>query len=70
MWPASNPTVLLADDDLESALGAYGASGEINLPVVEDRETMRLVGVAPQHEAMFAYQRALDQPHAQERGEV
>ena len=25
-----HPTVLLADDDLESALGAYGASGEIN----------------------------------------
>ena len=64
------PTVLLADDDLESALGTYGASGEINLPVVEDRETMRLVGVAPQHEAMLAYQRALDQPRAEARGEV
>ena len=65
-----HPTVLLADDDLESALGAYGASGETNLPVVEDRETMRLVGVAPQHEVMLAYQRALDQPHAEARGEV
>ena len=65
-----HPTVLLADDDLESALGAYGASGEVNLPVVEDRETMRLVGVAPQHEALLAYQRALDQPRAEARGEV
>ena len=65
-----HPTVLLADDDLESALGTYGASGEINLPVVEDRETMRLVGVAPQHEVMLAYQRALDQPRAEARGEV
>jgi CIC family chloride channel protein len=65
-----HPTVLLADDDLESALGAYGASGEINLPVVEDRETMRLVGVAPQHEALLAYQRALDQPRAEARGEL
>ena len=65
-----HPTVLLADDDLESALGAYGASGETNLPVVEDRETMRLVGVAPQHEVMLAYQRALDQPRAEARGEV
>ena len=65
-----HPTVLLADDDLESALGAYGASGETNLPVVEDRETMRLVGVAPQHEALLAYQRALDQPRAEARGEV
>ena len=64
-----HPTVLLADDDLESALGAYGASGETNLPVVEDRETMRLVGVAPQHEVMLAYQRALDQPRAEARGE-
>ncbi len=65
-----HPTVLLADDDLESALGAYGASGEANLPVVEDRETMRRVGVAPQHEVMLAYQRALDQARAEERGEV
>jgi CIC family chloride channel protein len=65
-----HPTVLSADDDLESALGAYGASGETNLPVVEDRETMRLVGVAPQHEVMLAYQRALDQPRAEARGEV
>lgn len=64
-----HPTVLLADDDLERALGAYGASGETNLPVVEDRETMRLVGVAPQHEVMLAYQRALDQPRAEARGE-
>ena len=64
-----HPTVLLADDDLESALGAYGASGETNLPVVEDREAMRLVGVAPQHEVMLAYQRALDQPRAEARGE-
>ncbi|MCH6587471.1 MAG: chloride channel protein [Proteobacteria bacterium] len=65
-----HPTVLLADDDLESALGAYGASGETNLPVVEDREAMRLVGVAPQHEVMLAYQRALDQPRAEARGEL
>ncbi len=65
-----SPAVLSADDDLESALGAYGASGEANLPVVEDRETMRLIGVAPQHEVMLAYQRALDQARAEERGEA
>ena len=65
-----SPAVLSADDDLESALGAYGASGEANLPVVEDRETMRLIGVAPQHEVMLAYQRALDQARAEERGEL
>ena len=31
---------------------------------------MRLIGIAPQHEAMLAYQRALDQPHAKARGET
>jgi CIC family chloride channel protein len=65
-----HPTVLLADDDLERALGAYGASGEVNLPVVEGRESMRLIGVAPEHVVMLAYQRALDQARAEERGEL
>ncbi len=62
-----HPAVLAAEDDLECAVLAYGASGEVILPVVEDRETLRLIGVALQHEVMLAYQRALDQAHTIER---
>ncbi len=65
-----HPTLLAADDDLETAVGAYGVSGEANLPVVDDRETLRLIGVARQHEVMLAYQRALDQAHTAEHGEL
>jgi CIC family chloride channel protein len=64
------PPVLDADDLLESAVKAYGASGEVILAVVEDPESMRLIGVAPEHEVMVAYHRALDQARAEERGEL
>jgi CIC family chloride channel protein len=74
-WTARNvartrPTVLQADDDLNHAIKAYGASGEVNLPVVDGRETLRLLGVAQEHEVMLAYQRALNQARAEEHGEV
>jgi len=64
------PTVLLADDDLESAVKAYAASGEVFLPVIDHPETRRIVGIAPEHKVMLAYHRALDQARAEERGEV
>ncbi|HSR71122.1 MAG TPA: chloride channel protein [Kiloniellales bacterium] len=63
------PTVLGASDDLERAIQAYGASGEATLPVVESRESMRLVGVAREHEMMLAYHRALEQARGEERGD-
>ncbi len=74
-WTARNvarsrPTVLAAEDDLDTALRAHGASGEVNLPVVDSRETMHLIGVAREPEVALAYQRALNQAHAEERGEV
>ncbi len=64
------PATLLAEDDLETAVKAYATSGQVNLPVVEDRESRRLIGVAHEHDVMLAYHRALDQARAEERGEV
>ena len=65
----NRPTVLQVDDDLEAAVKAYGASGEVFLPVVDHRDTRRIVGVAHEHKVMLAYHRALDQARAEERGE-
>ncbi len=64
------PTVLAAADDLDAALRAHGASGEVNLPVVDSRETLHLIGVAREPEVALAYQRALDQARAEEHGEL
>ncbi len=66
----SRPTVLAATDDLDAALRAHGASGEVNLPVVDNRENLRLIGVAREPEVALAYHRALDQARAEEHGEV
>ena len=66
----ANPAVLQSEDDLEAAVKIYGLSGEVHVPVVDNRETMRLLGVAHEHEVMLAYHRALNQARAEERGEV
>ncbi len=65
----AHPTVLHVGDDLERAVRVFGASGEVHLPVVEDKETLRLAGVAHEHEVMAAYHRALVQARREERGE-
>jgi CIC family chloride channel protein len=65
-----HPAVLRADDDLETAVKAYGSSGQVNLPVIEDKESRRLIGVAHEHDVVLAYHRALEQAHAEERGEA
>jgi CIC family chloride channel protein len=67
MRPA--PTVLELDDDLERAVKVFGASGEVHLPVVDDRKSFRLQGVAHEHELMATYHRALTQARREERGE-
>ncbi len=61
---------LAATDDLDAALRAHGANGEGNLPVVDNRENLRLIGVAREPEVALAYHRALDQARAEEHGEV
>lgn len=64
-----NPPVLRIDDDLSKAIEVYGVSGEVHLPVVDNAETMTILGVAHEHEVMLSYQRALNQARAEERGE-
>ncbi len=64
-----HPTTLQTHDDLETAVRVYGASGEVHVAVVDDRRSMRMLGVAHEHEVMLAYHRALSQARAEERGE-
>ncbi|MDJ0607561.1 MAG: chloride channel protein [Kiloniellales bacterium] len=71
-WTAKNvarkhPAVLQAGDDLSTAVEVFGASGEVHLPVVEDPEERRLVGVAHEHEVMLSYHRAMEQSRGEER---
>ena len=72
-WTATNvmrrkPTVLESHDNLESAVKTFTLSGEVNLPVVEDRKSMLLCGVAQEHEIVLAYHRARDRARGEERG--
>jgi CIC family chloride channel protein len=59
-----HPTALLADDDLETAVTVFGATGEAHLPVIADRESRRLLGIAHEHEVFLAYHRALSDAQA------
>ena len=64
------PTVLQLEDDLDTAVKVFGASGEVHLPVVDDKASLRLQGVAHEHEMMATYHRALTQARREERGEA
>jgi CIC family chloride channel protein len=64
-----DPAVLLPDDDLEHALALLEASGEEHLPVVEDEASMKVVGVLRHRKVLLAYNRALMEVRAEERGE-
>ncbi|HVH83205.1 MAG TPA: CBS domain-containing protein [Steroidobacteraceae bacterium] len=64
------PIVLEASDDPRRALRLMEARMGSHLPVVQDRASMRLVGVADVHELVLAYHKALLQARAEERGEV
>jgi len=63
-----HPTVLKRDDDLETAVRVYGATGDVHLPVVDDKDGGTMLGVVHEHEVMLAYHRALDQARGRERG--
>ena len=74
-WAASDvarkhPAVLRAADDLATAVELFGASGEIHLPVVDERDSAKLIGVAHEHEVVLAYHRALQRLRDEERGEL
>ncbi len=74
-WTATHvardhPAVLQLRDALSTAVEVFGASGEVHLPVVDEAETGRLLGVAHEHEVVLAYHRALQRIRAEERGEL
>lgn len=63
------PTLLTAEEDLKTAVRVFSTSGEAHIPVVDNREARRLLGLVHEHETMAAYQRVLAQARAEERGE-
>ncbi len=65
-----DPVVLLPDDDLEHALALLEASAEDQVPVVEDEAGMKVVGVIHHRQVLLAYNRALMEVRAEERGEA
>jgi CIC family chloride channel protein len=68
---AARPAVVLeAGDDPRRALRLMEARMGSHLPVVRDKESMRLVGVVDVHELVLAYHKALLEARAEERGEV
>jgi CIC family chloride channel protein len=63
-------TALLAeDDDIMTAVNLFNASREAHLPVVRDRKSMALVGIAHEHRALTSYHQAVIRARAEERGE-
>jgi CIC family chloride channel protein len=63
------PLVLEAEDNPHRALRLMETSPWSHLPVVQDKASMRLVGVVDIHDLVLAYHRALLQARAEERGE-
>lgn len=64
-----HPMVLEAGDDLEKGIKLLEGSDEASLPVVDDTETMRLIGVLYEQDAIRAYNQALLHARAEEHGE-
>jgi CIC family chloride channel protein len=63
------PPVLAVGDSLEAAMELMSGGGETQVAVVEDEESMRLVGALHERDVIIAHNRALLQVRAEERGE-
>ena len=61
---------LQQEDSLQQALKTMRTAGEEHLAVVENHETMRLVGFVHEIDVMQVYNRALIDARREERGEV
>ena len=64
-----HPMVLEAGDDLGKGIKLLEGSDEHSLPVVDDTDTMRLIGVLYEQDAIRAYNQALLHVRAEEHGE-
>ncbi len=65
-----NPPRLMPDADLETARRALETAGEDHIAVVADEASRRLVGYLRTRDVMEAYNAAVMQARAEERGEV
>ncbi len=62
------PMVLVPEDDLETALRSCETNREEHLPVVEDRDGLKVIGEVRYQDLVLAYNRALLAARAAERG--
>jgi CIC family chloride channel protein len=62
------PIALVPEDDLETALRLCETNREEHLPVVEDRQTLKVIGEVRYQDLVIAYNRALLAARAAERG--
>ena len=66
----AEPTHLTVNEDLATAVRVFAACRLPHLPVVHDKKSLKLVGIAHEHAVMAAFHKALIQARAEERGEV
>ncbi len=64
------PLVVESGDDLETAWELCTGTDESRFPVVENRESMVVVGLLRERDVMLAYQQALLRARAEERGQA
>ena len=65
-----HPPVLEAEASLDRALKMMQDTGEEHVAVVENRDSMKLVGFIHEIDVMFVYNRALLEARREERGEL
>lgn len=63
------PVALMPEDDLEIALRMCEMNGEEHMPVVDNGEDLKVIGEVRYQDLLLAYNRALLQARAVERGE-
>ena len=61
--------ILEVSDDVRAAMDMMDLAAESHIPVVESRESERIVGFVHEHDVLLAYHRGLLQVRAEERGE-
>ncbi|MBT7526400.1 MAG: chloride channel protein, partial [Rhodospirillales bacterium] len=66
----ANPPVLPISANLEEARRLLDDAQENQIAVVEDMESMTLVGFLRERDVMAAYNQAMEAARAEERGEV
>ena len=66
----AHPPSLQAGDDLTKALSTMESTGEEHLAVVDDHQSLKIVGFIHEIDVMLVYNRALLEARREERGEL